>query len=249
MTAQLERIKRTIRARYDRFAANELEGREAFEPVGRAKAYFRRRKLTTALELGGFPPGSRLLDVGCSVGQYAIPLAQAGYHVVGVDLSPNSVAVAGQRAASLGIPGVTFSVDDAETLAGCADNAFDGVVSFSALRYVPQLATALSGIYRVLKPGARAVVDFPNRWCPWFYLKPWLGSERHPHDHWFDAATVRRLVSEAGFRDIRIRHLLFTPTVTPDPLIGVFAGLDWVGERLPLVRRLAGIIMVAATKP
>ena len=244
----VEATKTEVQARYDRMATAELEGAGLFEPMNRAKTYFRTRKLTAALALGRFPAGAALLEIGCSVGQFTIPLAQRGYHVLGMDLSPASVQVARRRVEAASVAGATFVSGHAEDLSQFSSDRFDGLVSFSTLRYVPRLPKALSEIHRVLKPGGTMVIDFPNRWCPWFYLKPWLGSERHPDDHWFGASTVRRLLADAGFRDARLRHLLFTPTVIPDPLVNVFAGLDWIGERLPLVRRLAGIIMVAATK-
>lgn len=237
-----------IRERYDRMAVAELSGDGSFESLTRAKAYFRSRKLTTALALGVFPSGGRVLEIGCSVGQFSLPLARLGYRVSGVDLSPQSVEVGARRAAAEGLTNVAFSVSEAEQLQGCPDQGFDGVVSFSTLRYVPNLPKALAAVHRVLKPGAAAVIDFPNRWCPWFYLKPWLGSERHPHDHWFTASTVKNLFLQAGFVEVRIRYLLFTPTVAPDALLGPFQLMDAIGERLPLVRRLAGIIMVAAKK-
>lgn len=244
-----ETIKSTIQSRYDQLAANELTRHGSYESLTRAKAYFRTRKLTTALQLGAFPPGSKVLEVGCSVGQFTVPLAERGYDVHGVDLSPNAIAVAKQRRAEQGVLRLVFSIGDAERLEAFADNTFDGMVSFSTLRYVPRLSTALTEIRRVLKPGARAVVDFPNRWCPWFYLKPWLGSERHPHDRWFTAREARRTLEEAGFRDLHVRTLLFTPTVLPDRLLGLFRVIDGIGERTPLVNRLAGVIMVSAAKP
>jgi ubiquinone/menaquinone biosynthesis C-methylase UbiE len=238
-----------LQARYDRMAAAELDGGGTFESLNRAKAYFRARKLQAALALGSFPAGGQLLEIGCSVGQFSFPLARLGYRVHGVDVSPSSVELATRRAATEGLIDAVFSVGEAEDVREFPGDRFDGVVSFSTLRYVTDVPRALAEIRRVLKPGGSAVVDFPNRWCPWFYLKPWLGSERHPHDHWFTASAVRRMVAEAGFRDVRVRHLLFTPTVAPDRLLRVFQGVDWFGERLPLVRRLAGIIMVAARKP
>lgn len=157
--------------------------------------------------------------------------------------------MATQRAQAQELTGLTFVVGDAELLSRFPTDGFDGIVSFSTLRYVNNLSNALVEVYRVLKPGARAVIDFPNRWCPWFYLKPWLGSEPHPHDHWFSEGALRKLFAQAGFRDVQVRHLLFTPTVAPDRALRVFQGMDWIGERLPLVRRLAGIIMVGARKP
>lgn len=240
--------KTEVRSRYERRAAVELSGTGVFEPVSPAKAYFRARKLAMALAMGRFPSGGSLLEIGCSVGQFTVPLARQGFEVWGMDLSPASIQLAKRRAAAQGVSAVQVLVGDAENLRQFPDEHFDGVLSFSTLRYVEHLPRALLEIHRVLKPGARAVIDFPNRWCPWFYLKPWLGSEAHPHDHWFGSVTLRRLFAQAGFHEIRIQSLLFTPTVAPARLLPLFRAFDWVGERTPGLQRLAGILMVAAGK-
>lgn len=242
-------VKAEVRARYDGRAEAELRGAGSFEPVGRAKAYFRAHKLSTALTLATFPSGGCLLEIGCSAGQFTFPLAEQGYAVWGMDLSPASIELAKRRSAAAGVVAARFVVGDAEDLRQFPDDHFDGVLSFSTLRYVGHLPRALREILRVLKPGGTAVVDFPNRWCPWFYLKPWLGSEPHPHDHWFAGTTLRQLFAQAGFHDIRTRPLLFTPTVAPARLLPLFRGFDWVGERTPGLKWAAGILMVAAGKP
>jgi SAM-dependent methyltransferase len=236
-----------VRDRYDRFASSELHADGVYEVVTPGKAYFRARKLETAVRMGRFPPGARLLEVGCSVGQFTFPLAERGYAMHGVDLSGNSIEVARKRAAGRPGRGLTFSVADAERL-DFPDGSFDGALSFSTLRYVPDLPRALSQIRRVIKPDGRVVLDFPNRFCPWFYLKPWLGSERHPNDRWFTAEELRRLFREAGFEQVRVETILFTPTVAPARLLPAFRLLDRLGERVPGLRRLAGILMVAAVR-
>jgi len=248
-TATQASDKASVQRWYDRMAGIERDGAGLFESLTPTKRYFRSRKLQTALLLGGFPAQGRLLEIGCSVGQFTDPLVRMGYHMCGVDVSPNSIEVAKRRAQAAHLTNVSFMVGDAERLSQFPDQTFDGVVSFSTLRYVADLRLALAEIHRVLKPDARAVIDFPNRWCPWFYLKPWLGSERHPHDHWFSRRAVERLCIEGGFQDVLVRHLLFTPTVAPARLLTGFQVMDWVGERLPIIRRLAGILMVGATKP
>jgi len=38
------------------------------------------------------PPGVRVLDIGCGQGRDALPLARAGFEVVGVDIAPTGIA-------------------------------------------------------------------------------------------------------------------------------------------------------------
>ena len=215
-----------------------------------ALAYYRRRKLETALQLGGFRHGAALLDVGCATGDYTLLWARRGFRMTGADLSPASIETARRKAQLAGQGGMQFLTADAETLSGVPDAAFDGVVSFSALRYVPNLDRALAAIARVLKPGGVAALDFPNRYCPWFtLLKNRVGVETHIHDHQYGAGEISRLFEAAGLRDVQVRHLLFTSYLTPKVLLPAFRLFDRIGEQTPLLNRTAAILMVKGVKP
>lgn len=215
-----------------------------------ALAYFRQRKLQTALALGGFSPRSTLLEVGCGTGDYTLLLARAGFRIRGVDLSSLSIDSARVKARMLQLPDVLFGVSDAEALSEIQDGSVDGVVSFSALRYVPNVEHALSAIRRVLRPKGVAVIDFPNRFCPWFtLLKNHFGVETHIHDHQFSTRQVTDLMRNAGFEAVAARRILFTTYVLPNRLLPLFKAIDVVGERLPLVNQTAGIIIARGAKP
>jgi ubiquinone/menaquinone biosynthesis C-methylase UbiE len=253
-------VKREIQAHYDDLGKGMLKiltGIQDPSAVWRlvegdrpALAYFRQRKLQTALALGGFAPGSNLLEVGCGTGDYTLLLARAGFRICGVDLSPASIDSAKAKASRLQVPNVSFNVADAETLADIPDGSIDGVVSFSALRYVPDVQRALRAMWRVLKPRGIAVVDFPNKFCPWFtLLKNHFGVETHIHDHQFSTRQARELLRQAGFEAISARRLLFTTYVLPSRLLPLFKAIDFVGEWLPLVNLTAGIIMVRGARP
>src|SRR3954468_7090513 len=57
-------------------------------------------------------PGMRVLDVACGTGNLAIPAAKRGAAVTGVDIAPNLVQQARERAAAEGVP-ATFDEGDA----------------------------------------------------------------------------------------------------------------------------------------
>jgi SAM-dependent methyltransferase len=253
-------VKREIKAHYDGLGERALKALAAVEESSGlwrivegdrpALAYFRQRKLQTALTLGGFSPGSSLLEVGCGTGDYTLLLARAGFKMSGVDLSPVSIQSAREKTRRLQVRDLSFTVSDAEVLAEIPDGSVDGVVSFSALRYVPDVERALRAIWRVLRPQGVAVVDFPNKFCPWFtLLKNHFGVETHIHDHQLSTRRIIELMRQAGFEAIAARRLLFTTYVLPSALLPVFKVIDTVGERLPLINQTAGIVMARGARP
>jgi SAM-dependent methyltransferase len=68
----------------------------------------------------GLEPGARVLDVGCGPGRHALALARRGIAVVGVDLSPDFVALATTAAASEDLP-ARFEVGDVRDLASSGE--------------------------------------------------------------------------------------------------------------------------------
>ena len=44
--------------------------------------------LANLLDRSGVPAGARVLDVASGIGRHAVPLAQRGYRVTGIDISP-----------------------------------------------------------------------------------------------------------------------------------------------------------------
>jgi len=104
------------------------------------------------------PPGSIILDAGCGSGRWSIPLAQAGYRVRGVDLSPQMVATASGHATEQGLSRevADFQVGDIEHIP-YPNDTFDGIVCFNVLDFVPvpSPGAALTEMWRVLKADRR----------------------------------------------------------------------------------------------
>ena len=111
------------------------------------------QEVLALLHLQGAP---RVLDVGCGDGRITAEIASrvpAG-QVVGVDPSKDMIAFASARFADAGVPNLRFETADARTMSFA--EAFDLVVSFNALHWIPQQDAALQAIYGALKPGGRA---------------------------------------------------------------------------------------------
>ncbi len=69
----------------------------------------------------GVSPGMKVLDLGCGDGTTAVPLAQMGADVTGIDIASNLVTAGNRRAAELGFTNLRFQEGDASHLEGVAD--------------------------------------------------------------------------------------------------------------------------------
>jgi SAM-dependent methyltransferase len=111
----------------------------------------------------GITPGLDVLDLGCGDGTTAIPAAQRGANVLGVDIASNLVAAGNARARSLGLDNITFQEGDASNLDELEDDSFDLVVSIFGAMFAPKPADVAEEVVRVTRPGGRIVM---GNWIP-----------------------------------------------------------------------------------
>lgn len=112
------------------------------------------------LDLADPGPGEQVLDVACGPGNVTFPLARAvgtDGSVVGTDLSGSMVERLETEARAHGLPQVEGRRMDAESLS-LEDSSFDLAVCSLGLMYAADPEKAIGELYRVLRPGGRAVV-------------------------------------------------------------------------------------------
>ncbi|HYL36602.1 MAG TPA: class I SAM-dependent methyltransferase [Bryobacteraceae bacterium] len=103
------------------------------------------------------PPGSRVLEVAPGPGYFAIELAKlGGYQVTGIDISHTFVLIARRNAAQAGVA-VDFRQGNAASLP-FENKSFDFLLCRAAFKNFSQPVRALQEMYRVLKPGGRALI-------------------------------------------------------------------------------------------
>jgi ubiquinone/menaquinone biosynthesis C-methylase UbiE len=116
-----------------------------------------------AARLAGCEPGAEIVDVPCGFGRHSLALARAGYRVTGVDRSQALLDEARRRSGGERWP--KFTRADYRELP-FADASFDAALNlFTSLGYLgdEEDVKALAAIRRVLRPGAKLVVEMMHR--------------------------------------------------------------------------------------
>ncbi len=116
-----------------------------------------------AVRLAGCEPGGDVLDAPCGFGRHTVPLARAGYRVVGVDRSAALLAEAQRRAGAERWPKLVRA--DYRELP-FADASFDAAVNlFTSLGYLgdEEDTKVLAAIRRVLRPEGKLVLETMHR--------------------------------------------------------------------------------------
>jgi len=173
------------------------------------------------------PSGSRVLDVACGTGNLAIPLARSGCIVTGVDIAPNLLEQARQRAKTEGLQ-ATFDEGDAEQLP-YADGTFDAVVTMFGAMFAPRPELVSSELARVLKPGGLLAMA---NWNPESFTGDMfrMGSKHVPPPPgipppvlWGDPETVRKRL-DGKFKDIQMElvPILFDLPTSPAGAVDFF---------------------------
>jgi SAM-dependent methyltransferase len=202
----------------------------------------------------GLAPGGLVLDVGCSIGANARPLAALGYRTVGVDVDRSLVWRFRMLARRDGLPPgrAAALVADGACLP-FASGCFDAVILMEVLEHTREPERVLRELSRVLRPGGTLCLSVPEERLERIFRKlhpRWV--ECSAHIQVFPREGLLDMVRRAGFACLRLTGegsewtlfwLLFSLLRTPFDHTGtptarrslvriywkVWRGLDFVG--------------------
>lgn len=110
-------------------------------------------------------PGDRVLDLGCGVGTPGTHIAGThGVDVTGISVSEEQIVRANALAVERNVADrARFKLHDAMKL-DFSDQSFDAVIALESMIHIPDRASVIAQVARVLKPNGRFVLtDFHER--------------------------------------------------------------------------------------
>lgn len=176
------------------------------ESARRADGYYHRRLAETYRHL--VPPGSRVLEVGCGLGDLLAALHPS--RGVGIDFSPETIARARQRH-----PALTFVEQDAHELN--SEEKFDFVILSDLVNELWDVQAVLERVRTVCTPSTRVVINTYSRlWELPLGLARRLGLAKPVLKlNWMAVEDLENLLRLAGFEPMRRFQDVLWPVAAP----------------------------------
>lgn len=215
------------------------------------------------LGVGGAIEGKKLLDFGCGTGETSTQLAALGASVIGMDISPELIALSRRRAHLDGVADrIEFLTADLMQDPPATDT-FDLILCSAVLHHV-DFRVVLPVLRNCLKPGGKIVIGEPTAMSSLLArIRQWLpvpqdvspdekqfnsaevaaiaGAFDHPHVEYFNLTSRLIRFLPMGF------NLEAAPAVTRATVVLLMTIDRWLAK-IPFLRRFFGAVTITGTK-
>ncbi len=159
---------------------------------------------------GLLQPDGRVVELGCGTGTTALRLAGDVATYLATDISPNMIAIAGDRHSAAPIAGLAFQTATVETLMSDA-RPVDAVLAFNYLHLVRDVPATLHGIHALLASDGLFISKTPcvgemAALIRRVLLPAMRVVGKAPHVTIFGASELGRLIDDAGFEILAVEN-------------------------------------------
>ncbi|GIU82978.1 MAG: class I SAM-dependent methyltransferase [Acidobacteria bacterium] len=148
--------------------------------------------------------GGKLLEIGCGRGWFLKIMKNWGWKAIGVETNPASARFGREK---FGVEILEGQLEEQNF----PDNSFDFIVMRHVFEHVSDPVKILEECKRILKPGGALALAMPNgkslgsRW----FGKYWRGLTPPWHLHLFNPKSLKILLEESGYQNVKVRTLSF----------------------------------------
>ena len=205
--------------------------------------------LDQVIARAGLTQDEAILDIGCGMGKYTIPLAERGYNVEGLELSPRLLETL--QAEASGRTEIETHLGDILDPDASLLGRFDRIVGFFVLHHLIDIPAAYKSAAGMLKPGGRIAILEPNPLCPLYYLQitftPTMSWAAEKGILSLKPRQTKQALAEAGFEDIYLHRFGILPPFLRNRKFG--AQVEAVFDHIGLLRPMAAFQLITAWLP
>jgi ubiquinone/menaquinone biosynthesis C-methylase UbiE len=203
--------------------------------------------LEYAFHLLGDIRGKTVVDLGCGTGENIIPLVKRGARVIGMDISPDLIAIAQKRLSDANL-GASLSVGDAYTT-GLPDESID-VIFCAALIHHLDIKLVRDEQWRILRKGGVVILKEPIRFSKGYaWLRELLPAHEDVSDYEHpltreELATMTERYEVTGTRYFRLPIVPLVLRILPSKVDAAWLISDWILRHARITERYAsGVVM------
>jgi SAM-dependent methyltransferase len=202
----------------DSISEYNLRQRKYFENAAKPNmrplgSFYLRRQIEKTLHFGRITRQDRILEVGCGMGRYTLLLAEQGYKVEGMDLSPILLdRLKGYGAGHFSIP---LHCADLHQIPDEFKEKYDVVLGFFTLHHLMDIEKCFHNMAHILKPGGKIIFLEPNPYNFLFYLQmlvtpemTWQGDKGMLR---MRKKVIFNAMRKAGFANLKMDRFGFFP--------------------------------------
>lgn len=216
-------------------------------PAGKRRASRRAELIVKAGQIGA---NDLVIEIGCGTGLFSRKVYDmTSARMTSIDLSQDLLNIAGDN---LGSRVITFMKADAMNLP-MANESFDVVFGSSILHHL-DYDCALREVFRIMRKGGRMVFAEPNMLNPQIFIqknvpfiKKMLGDS--PDESAVVRWRLKKQMERLGFSDVHIMPYDFLHPATPEFMIKAVDSFGRFIEKIPVIREIAGSVVVFGRKP
>lgn len=214
-----------------------------------ANSYYVKRHIDTFIQHSGIELNDDVLEVGCGMGKFTIPMLRRGYKITGLDLSP----VLLQRLLEYNDNMNPINLISSDILEAPEelDGRFDKVIGFFALHHFMQLESYLQAMRRLLKPGGSIIFLEPNAFNPLYYVQivasptmSWAGDKGVAM---MRTKLFQRAADYAKLENLTIHKYGFFPPFVVNTKLGKWT--ESALEKMKIFEGVSAFQIVKLTKP
>lgn len=208
--------------------------------------------LEYAFHLLGDVRGKTVLDLGCGKGENVVLLCKRGARVIGMDISPDLIAIAERRLKQAGLEAALSTGDAYAT--GLPDASVDAIFCIALIHHL-DIKRVRDEMRRVLKPGGAIILNEPIRFSKAYgWVRGLLPAHEDISDYEHPLTREELATMMEGFtvEGTRYFRLPFVPLISRAiPAAGDAArrASNWMLRRAPVGGQFASVVVTRLVKP
>ncbi len=211
--------------------------------------HYVRRHLDEFIQHAGISRDDKILEVGCGMGKFTLPLLKRGYNLTGLDISKVLLdQLVEHNKEDLPIDLIASDILDVPSqYAG----QFDHVIGFFTLHHFLELDDYIEAMSKLVKPSGSIIFLEPNAFNPLYYIQillsptmSWAGDKGVAKMH---AKNFRKSAKHLNLTNVSIYKYGFFPPFVVNTTIGrTFEALI---EKLRIFRFFSAFQVVKMDRP